>query len=62
VASDTLKPSRASVSRQQKWHRLRFSVRREEILEKRKQLKAKTILERKELNSKITEAGVEFVS
>jgi hypothetical protein len=36
--------------------------RREEILEKRKQLKAKTMLERKELNSKITEAGVEIVS
>jgi transposase InsO family protein len=36
--------------------------RREEILKKRKQLKAKTMLERKELNSKITEAGVEFVS
>jgi hypothetical protein len=36
--------------------------RREEILEKRKQLKAKIMLERKELNSKITEAGVEIVS
>ena len=35
--------------------------RREEILEKRKQLKAKTILERKELNSKITETGAEIV-
>jgi len=36
--------------------------RREEILEKRKQLKTKTMLERKELNSKITGAGVEIVS
>ena len=36
--------------------------RREEILEKRKQLKTKTMLERKESNSKITETGVEIVS
>jgi hypothetical protein len=36
--------------------------RREEILEKRKQLKAKTILERKRINCKIIETGVEIVS
>lgn len=36
--------------------------RREEILEKRKQLKAKTILERKIINCKIIETGVEIVS
>ena len=36
--------------------------RREEILEKRKQLKAKTILERKRINRKIIETGAEIVS
>ncbi len=36
--------------------------RREEILEKRKQLKAKTILERKRINCKIIETGAEIVS
>ena len=36
--------------------------RREEILKKRKQLKAKTILERKRINSKIIETGAEIVS
>jgi hypothetical protein len=36
--------------------------RREEILEKRKQLKAKTMLERKKYNGKIIEQGVEIVS
>ncbi len=36
--------------------------RREEIVEKRKQLKAKTILERKRINCKIIETGVEIVS
>jgi len=32
------------------------------MLEKRKQLKTKTMLERKEYNSTITETGVEIVS
>ncbi len=36
--------------------------RREEILEKRKQLKAKTMLERKRINCKIIETGAEIVS
>jgi hypothetical protein len=36
--------------------------RREEILQKRKQLKAKTILERKRINCKIIETGVVLVS
>ena len=36
--------------------------RREEIVEKRKQLKIKTMLERKEYNSKILETGAEIVS
>jgi len=36
--------------------------RREEILEKQKQLKPKTILERKRINCKIIETGVEIVS
>jgi len=36
--------------------------RREEILEKRKQLKAKTILERKRINYKIIETGAEMVA
>jgi hypothetical protein len=36
--------------------------RREEILDKRKQLKAKTILERKRINCKIIETGAEIVS
>jgi hypothetical protein len=36
--------------------------RREEILEKRKQLKAKTIIERKRINCKIIETGAEIVS
>ena len=36
--------------------------RREEILEKRKQLKAKTILERKRINCKIIKAGAEIFS
>jgi hypothetical protein len=36
--------------------------RREEIVEKRKQLKAKTILERKRINCKIIETGAEIVS
>jgi hypothetical protein len=36
--------------------------RREEILEKRKQLKVKTILERKISNCKITETGAGIVS
>jgi len=36
--------------------------RREKILQKRKQLKAKTILERKRINCKIIETGVEIVS
>jgi len=36
--------------------------RREEIEERRKQLKAKTILERKRINCKIIEAGVEIIS
>ena len=36
--------------------------RREEILEKRKQLKAKTILERKRINCKIIETGAEIAS
>ena len=35
--------------------------RREEIVKKRKQLKAKTILERKRINCKIIETGVEIV-
>jgi hypothetical protein len=37
-------------------------ARREEILEKRKQLKAKTALERKRINCKIIGTGVETVS
>ncbi len=36
--------------------------RREEILERRKQLKAKTVLERKRINCKIIETGAEIVS
>ena len=36
--------------------------RREEILEKRKQLKNKTILERKRINRKIIETGADIVS
>ena len=36
--------------------------KREEILEKRKQLKAKTMLERKRINCKIIETGAEIVS
>ena len=36
--------------------------RREEILEKRKKLKAETILERKRINCKIIETGAEIVS
>jgi len=36
--------------------------RREEIVEKRKQLKAKTILVRKRTKSKIIETGAEIVS
>ena len=36
--------------------------RRDEIVEKRKQLKIKTMLERKEYNSKILETGAEIVS
>jgi hypothetical protein len=36
--------------------------RRKEILEKRKQFKAKTILERKRIDYQITETGVEIVS
>ena len=35
---------------------------REEILERRKKLKAKTMLERKKINCKIIETGVEIVS
>jgi len=35
--------------------------RREEILEKRKQLKAKIILERKRINCKTIETGTEIV-
>ena len=36
--------------------------RREAIVEKRKQLKAKTTLERKSINCKIIETGAEIVS
>jgi len=36
--------------------------RREEIVERRKQIKENTILERKKYNSKIRETGVEIVS
>jgi hypothetical protein len=36
--------------------------RREEILDKRKQLKVNTILEGKRINCKIIEAGVDIVS
>ena len=36
--------------------------RRDEILEKRAELKAKTMLERKEYNSRIMEIGTEIVS
>ncbi len=39
-----------------------YYERREKIVEKRKQLKAKTILERKRINCKIIETGVEIVS
>ena len=35
--------------------------KREEIVERRKQLKAKTILERKRINCKIIETGAEIV-
>ncbi len=36
--------------------------RRDEVLERRKQLKAKTMLERKRINCKIIETGAEIVS
>ncbi len=36
--------------------------RRQEILEKRKQLKTRTILERKRINCKIIETRVEIIS
>ncbi len=36
--------------------------RREEIVKRRKQLKAKTMLERKRINCKIIETGAEIVS
>ena len=36
--------------------------RRDEILEKRAELKAKTMLERKEYNGRIMEIGAEIVS
>jgi hypothetical protein len=36
--------------------------KREEILERKKQLKAKTILERKIINCKIIETGADIVS
>jgi len=39
-----------------------YHGRREEILEKRKQLKAKTMFERKRINCKIIETGAEIVS
>ncbi len=39
-----------------------YYVRREKIVEKRKQLKTKTILERKKFNCKIIETGAEIVS
>jgi len=39
-----------------------YFVKREEVLERQKQLKAKTMLERKRINCKIIETGVEIVS